>query len=76
MTKTSKGFTAAAVAFTMWGVFPLYFHPLYQISSFQIIGHRIVWSCVIVLLWMSMRGLEDAAERRSLVRFLVDPSSR
>ena len=27
-------------------------------------------------LWMSMRGLEDAAERRSLVRFLVDPSSR
>jgi cytochrome c len=27
-------------------------------------------------LWMSMRGLEDAAERRSLVRFLADPSSR
>jgi cytochrome c len=27
-------------------------------------------------LWMSMRGLEDAAERRSLVRFLIDPSSR
>lgn len=27
-------------------------------------------------LWMSMRGIEDAAERRSLVRFLSDPSSR
>ena len=27
-------------------------------------------------LWMSMRGIEDAAERRSLVRFLADPSSR
>jgi cytochrome c len=27
-------------------------------------------------LWMSMRGLEDAAERRSLVRFLIDPLSR
>ena len=27
-------------------------------------------------LWMSMRGLEDAAERQSLVRFLVDPWSR
>jgi cytochrome c len=27
-------------------------------------------------LWMSMRGIEDAAERQSLVRFLVDPSSR
>jgi cytochrome c len=27
-------------------------------------------------LWMSMRGLEDAGERQSLVRFLADPSSR
>jgi cytochrome c len=26
-------------------------------------------------LWMSMRGIEDAAERQALVRFLVDPSS-
>ena len=27
-------------------------------------------------LWMSMRGIEDAAERQALVRFLADPSSR
>jgi cytochrome c len=27
-------------------------------------------------LWMSMRGIEDAAERRTLVRFLTDPASR
>jgi cytochrome c len=27
-------------------------------------------------LWMSMRGIEDAAERQSLVRFLTKPSSR
>jgi len=27
-------------------------------------------------LWMSMRGIEDAAERQALVRFLVDPASR
>ena len=27
-------------------------------------------------LWMSMRGIEDAAERQSLVRFLSDPASR
>lgn len=27
-------------------------------------------------LWMSMRGIEDAAERQSLVRFLADPRSR
>jgi cytochrome c len=27
-------------------------------------------------LWMSMRGIEDAAERQALVRFLGDPVSR
>ena len=27
-------------------------------------------------LWMSMRGVEDAAERQALVRFLATPSSR
>ena len=27
-------------------------------------------------LWMSMRGIEDAAERHALVRYLTDPSAR
>jgi cytochrome c len=27
-------------------------------------------------LWMSMRGIEDAAGRQALVRLLADPSSR
>ena len=27
-------------------------------------------------LWMSMRGIEDAADRQALVRFLEDPSPR
>jgi chloramphenicol-sensitive protein RarD len=56
MTTTSKGFTAAAGAFAIWGVFPLYFHPLHQISPFQVIAHRVVWSCASVLIWMAMRG--------------------
>jgi cytochrome c len=27
-------------------------------------------------LWMSMRGIEDAAERKTLVRFLANPAAR
>jgi cytochrome c len=27
-------------------------------------------------LWMSMRGIEDGAERQALVRYLMDPSAR
>src|SRR5260370_1967928 len=56
MTKTSKGFTAAAAAFAIWGVFPLYLRPLQQVSPFQAIAHRVVWSCIFVLVWMAIRG--------------------
>ena len=56
MTTTSKGLTAGAVAFAIWGLFPLYFHPLRQISAFQVIAHRVVWSCLFVLVWTAIRG--------------------
>ena len=65
MTSTGKGFAATAAAFAVWGVFPLYFHTLRQVSPFQIIAHRIVWSCVFVLLSMAMRG-ELSALRATL----------
>src|SRR5258706_13923025 len=65
MTKTSKGFTAAAAAFAIWGVFPLYLRPLQQVSPFQVIAHRVGWSCIFVLVWMAIRG-ELASLRATL----------
>jgi chloramphenicol-sensitive protein RarD len=56
MTPVSKGFLAAVSAFAIWGVFPLYFHPLRQVLATQVIAHRIVWSCLFVLAWIAMRG--------------------
>jgi chloramphenicol-sensitive protein RarD len=56
MKPPSKGFIPAAAAFAIWGVFPLYFHLLQQVSALQIIAHRIVWSCLFVLLWVTARG--------------------
>jgi chloramphenicol-sensitive protein RarD len=56
MTTTTKGFAATAAAFAVWGVFPLYFHLLHLVSPFQVIAHRVVWSCAFVLLWMAVRG--------------------
>ena len=56
MTTTNKGFITTAAAFAMWGLFPLYFHSLREVSPFQVIAHRIVWSCLFVLIWMAMRG--------------------
>src|SRR6202171_1359238 len=56
MKPASKGFAPAAVAFAIWGLFPLYFHFLRQVSAVQVIAHRVVWSCVFVLVWIVVRG--------------------
>jgi chloramphenicol-sensitive protein RarD len=56
MTPANKGFLAAVSAFAIWGVFPLYFHPLHEVSALQIIAHRVVWSCLFVLAWVGLRG--------------------
>jgi chloramphenicol-sensitive protein RarD len=56
MTATRKGFTAAVLAFAIWGVLPLYLHPLHEVAAIQVIANRVVWSCIFVLVWMSIRG--------------------
>jgi chloramphenicol-sensitive protein RarD len=55
MQPVSRGLLAALSAFAIWGLFPLYFHPLRQVSSVQVIAHRVVWSCLFVLGWIGIR---------------------
>src|SRR6202166_2992837 len=55
MKPASKGFVPAAAAFAIWGLFPLYFHLLREVSALQVIAHRVVWSCVCVLAWLVMQ---------------------
>jgi chloramphenicol-sensitive protein RarD len=66
-----RGFLAALSAFVIWGLFPLYFHPLRPVSSVQVISHRVVWSCLFVLAWIGIRGelptLRATLTDRSLV---------
>jgi chloramphenicol-sensitive protein RarD len=54
--EANKGIVSAASAFAIWGVFPLYFHALRQVPAFQVIAHRIAWSCLFVLGWMAFSG--------------------
>jgi chloramphenicol-sensitive protein RarD len=51
-----RGLAAAAVAFTIWGLFPVYLHPLSGVAATQVIAHRVVWSCVFLLSWLLLRG--------------------
>jgi len=43
------GLLSAACAYIMWGLFPLYFHRLAMVSPLEMVGHRSVWSLVMVL---------------------------
>ena len=51
----SNGLVPTAAAFAIWGLFPLYFYPLRQVSAVQIIAHRLLWSCLFVLVWIALR---------------------
>jgi chloramphenicol-sensitive protein RarD len=51
-----RGLAAAAAAFTLWGLFPVYLHALSGVPALQVIAHRVLWSCVFLLSWMLLRG--------------------
>src|SRR6516165_5881949 len=43
-------------AYTMWGVFPLYFHALSYVPPLVVLCHRIFWSSLFLALVVSVRG--------------------
>lgn len=45
----------AALAFALWGIFPLYFRQIASVPSGEILVHRIVWSLVFVLVVLTLR---------------------
>lgn len=55
LNESRKGLAAAALAFVIWGLFPLYWHLLKAVPSDQIIAHRIVWSAVLLCLLLCLR---------------------
>ena len=53
---SGQGLLAAIGAFIIWGTLPLYLKPINALDSLQIISHRIAWACVLVLVWLGVRG--------------------
>jgi chloramphenicol-sensitive protein RarD len=66
---STRGLLAAAASFVLWGALPLYLKPIHELSSFQIIAHRIAWACVLVVIWLAARG-----ELGSLRRIFSNPT--
>lgn len=54
---TRRGIVTALVAFSIWGAFPLYFKQLAAYNATEIIGHRIIWTflCLLIVLVVTKR---------------------
>jgi chloramphenicol-sensitive protein RarD len=50
-----RGLVAAATAFFIWGLLPLYLKLLQSVPVLQVTAHRLVWGCVFAFLWLGVR---------------------
>ena len=50
MSSDKEGSCCAIIAFSIWGLFPLYFKSLEHISPLVILSCRIIWSAVLLIL--------------------------
>ncbi len=49
-----KGILYAIGAYVFWGLFPIYWKQLESIAALQLIGHRIAWSFILLILVMAV----------------------
>lgn len=50
------GTLAGVAAYSLWGVFPLVFHLLGDVLPLEVLVHRVLWSFVVVVAVLSIRG--------------------
>jgi chloramphenicol-sensitive protein RarD len=72
----NRGILYALGAYITWGVFPVYWKALHNVPALQLLSHRIVWSflllLVFVLLSRQWRSFKDAIlHRRVFLIYLV-----
>ena len=62
MSSSRQGFLLGVAAYTLWGVFPLYFPLLEPAGSVEILAHRVLWSLVTMgILVLALRRTRQFA---------------
>ncbi|MCB0101908.1 MAG: EamA family transporter RarD [Anaerolineales bacterium] len=52
----NKGILYGIATYLMWGFFPIYWKMLHVLPALQVIGHRIVWSFALLLIFILVTG--------------------
>lgn len=66
-----RGLAAAAGAFFIWGLLPLYLKALQAVPVLQVTAHRLVWGCAFAFAWLALRK-----ELRQMWAALRNPTTR
>lgn len=74
--EATKGVLYGLSAYTIWGCFPLYFALFVGVPSYEVLIHRIIWSCVFLAIVVTAlkrwNPISSALARpKNLVSFLV-----
>ncbi|TGN39553.1 EamA family transporter RarD [Marinobacter confluentis] len=56
MPEATKGVLFGLSAYTLWGCFPLYFALFAGVPSYEVLIHRVVWSCLFLAIVVSVMG--------------------
>jgi len=48
----NKGIMYGIGAYVLWGFFPIFWKFLHHVSAFQVIGHRITWSFIVLMIYV------------------------
>jgi len=48
----NRGILYAVITYILWGFFPIYWKLLHNVSALELIGHRIAWSFILMLIFI------------------------
>ena len=56
MSSRTSGILYALLAYTIWGLFPIYFKALPDVPADQVLAHRVLWSVVLLAVAVPLLG--------------------
>ena len=76
--RTRQGVLLAIAAYTMWGIAPIYFKALAEVSPLEILSHRVIWSFFLLALLVhfskSWRNVRDTLKSKKKMVYLLSTS--
>ncbi|MGR5125887.1 EamA family transporter RarD [Vibrio harveyi] len=73
--RSRQGVLLAIGAYTMWGIAPIYFKSIAEVSPLEILSHRVIWSFFLLAALLHFgrhwRSVRDIIKNKTKVMFLV-----